>query len=113
MGLKTTNYTVKSTDYTYPNAYAMLNNLVIESGWVKATFVVQETREKAINKDPLEIIHLGFKWDRKANPVEMAYNLVKSKITDYEYNEEKGVHESYEREMPLFGWQDDYYESIV
>ena len=107
MGLKTTNYTVKSTDYTYENAYAMLNNLVIQNEWVKATFVVQETREKAISKDPFETIHLSFKFNRNENPVETAYKLVKSKITDYQYNEEKGVHEPYEKEMPLYGWQDD------
>lgn len=107
MGLKTTNYTVKSTDYTYQNAYAMLKELRIQKDWVNAIFVVQETREKAINKDPLEVITIRFKFKRNENPVETAYNLVKSKMIDYVFNEEKGVHEPKEIEMPLYGWQDD------
>ena len=107
MGLKTTNYTVKSTDYTYENAYAVLSDLKIQNNWVNAVFVVQETREKALSKAPFETICLRFKFVRNENPVETAYNLVKGKMIDYVLNEETGVHEQKEIEMPLYGWQDD------
>lgn len=108
MGLKTTNYTVKDLGITLPNAYALLKDLKVQNDWVTAIFVIQSDRANATALKPLEIVEIRFKFKRNENPVETAYNLVKSKIIDYEYNEEKGVHEPYEKEMPLYGWQDDY-----
>ena len=108
MGLKTTNYKVEELDITLPKAYAIIKELsILSNDWVNATFAIQSDREKTSKLKPIEIVKISFKWDRKTNPVEMAYNLAKSKITDYEYNEEKGVHEPYEKEMPLYGWDND------
>jgi hypothetical protein len=108
MGLKTTNYIVKDLGITLPTAYAKITEISLSpSDWVNATFIIQSDRENTSKLKPIEVIKISFKWDRKTNIVETAYNLAKSKIKDYEYNEEKGVHEPYEKEMPLYGWQDD------
>lgn len=108
MGLKTTNYTVKDLGITLPTAYAIIKEISLSpTDWVNATFIIQSNRANTVNLKPLEIIKINFKWDRKTNIVEMAYNLAKSKITDYVYNEEKGIHEEIEKEMPLFGWDND------
>ena len=107
MGLKTTNYRVKATDYVYTNAYALLKDISIQGDWVNAVFAIQTSREKAVDFEPIETVSITFKFDRTKNPVEMAYNLVKSKIKDYVWNDELQAHVEVEKEMPLFGWEDD------
>lgn len=108
MGLKTTNYKVKDLGITLPTAYAIIKEFSISNDdWCNAIFVIQSDRDNTSKLRPFEVITFNFKWDRKSNPIEKAYNLAKSKIKDYQYNDEKGVHEEIEREMPLYGWVDD------
>ena len=107
MGLKTTNYQVKDLGIVLPNAYALLRDIKVNNDWVTALFVIQSDRENATALKPIETVTITFKFNRNENPIETAYTLVKGKITDYVYNEEKGVHEETEVEMPLYGWEDD------
>ena len=107
MGLKTTNYQVEELGITLPTAYALLKEIKIQNEWVTAIFVIQKDRATANALKPIEMVQVRFKFVRNENPVETAYNLVKSKMIDYVFNEEKGVHEPKEIEMPLYGWQDD------
>lgn len=107
MGLKTTNYTVKDLGITLPNAYALLKEIKVQNDWVTAIFVIQSDRETATDLKPIEVVQVRFEFVRNENPVETAYKLVKGTITDYVFNEETGVHEPTEVEMPLCGWEDD------
>lgn len=107
MGLKTTNYTVKDLGIKLPKAYALLKEIKVQNDWATAIFVIQSNRETATALRPIETVQVRFKFVRNENPVETAYKLVKSKITDYVFNEETGVHDETEIEMPLYGWEDD------
>lgn len=107
MGLKTTNYTVKELGITLPNAYALIKDLRVQNNIVTANFVIQATRETAATLKPIETVSITFKFNRNENPIVTAYNLVKSKIKDYVYDEELKEHVEEEIAMPLYGWIDD------
>ena len=107
MGLKTTNHYVKELGITLPNAYALIKDIHVKNDWVTALFVIQSNRDSATVLKPIETVTITFKFNRNQNPIEMAYNLAKSKIKDYVWNEELQAHEEKEVEMPLYGWMDD------
>ena len=107
MGLKTTNYTVKELGITLPTAYAILKDIKVQNDWVTALFVIQRDRETSMTLKPIETVSITFKFNRRENPVETAYNFIKGKIKDFVWNEELQAHEETELKMPLYGWEDD------
>lgn len=113
MGLKTNNYTIEEFGITLPTAYALLSDLKISDNWATASFKVQLDREKAKTLNPIKKVSINFKFVRNENPVETAYNLAKSKITDYEWDEELQAHREIEKEMPFFGWENDLIEDNI
>ena len=90
MGLKTTNYKTKRIGVVMPTAYAKFKSFYAQGNYGFAVFGIQSTRE-AFDEYPemVEEVTVSFSWDRKSNPVELAYNAIK---------EENGT---------LYGWQDD------
>lgn len=109
MGLKTTNYTVKSTGETYETAYALIKrfNYTEDGKYATAHFVVHRTREKCETLAPLETKERMFKVNREENPYQTAYNLAKQ-VTETEI-ENPETHEKETIKSPdIFGgWQDD------
>lgn len=78
MGLITENYVSKSTGITLPKAYAVLKNLIIESdNSARAIFAIQASRKNAETYNALDKVEVEFIWDRKSNPVRMAYAVAK------------------------------------
>ena len=78
MGLITENYVSKSTGIALPKAYAVLKNLIIESdNSARAIFAIQASRENAETYNALDKVEVEFIWDRKSNPVRMAYAVAK------------------------------------
>ena len=109
MGLKTTNYVSKSTGLTLPEAYAVLTNLIIETdNRSRAIFAVQASRENAKNYKALDKVEIYFIWDRKSNPVVMAYETAKTQIkVSRVYNEQLAMEVDETELGVLYGWQDD------
>jgi hypothetical protein len=107
MGLKTTNYYVKDLDYTAPQAYAIIENIVIRGKYARADFVVQANREKASTKKPLERVSVEFTLNRNENPFVTAYNTAKMSYEDNAINEVTGKVEKVVKYNPFFGWNND------
>lgn len=101
MGFKRTNYTIKSNGLTLPEAYAFVKNIYINGEKGKAEFVIQASREDAINLEPLETVKITFKVNRNENPYTTAYNHAKSVVTV----EREGRVTTHT--MPFYGWTDD------
>ena len=89
MGLKTENYTSKSTGITLPKAYAVLKNLIIETdNRARAIFAVQASRED--------------------DPATMAYETAKTETETIKvYDKEKKAWVEKTEYGTLYGWQDD------
>ena len=110
MGLKATNYVSKSTGLVLPDAYAVLTNLIVESNnSARAIFAVQSSRENAQTYRALDKVEVRFMWDRKSNPVVMAYEAAKVQVElETEYNPNGTVKERKVKEYgTLYGWEDD------
>ena len=109
MGLKTTNYVSKSTGLTLPEAYAVLTNLIIETdNRARAIFAIQASRENAKNFKAIDKVEIYFTWDRKSNPVVMAYETAKAETREAEtYDEETHTALAVIEHGTLYGWQDD------
>ena len=109
MGLKTTNYVSKSTGLTLPEAYAVLTNLIIETdNRARAIFAIQASRENAKNYKAIDKVEIYFTWDRKSNPVVMAYETAKTEIkVGRAYNEQLSMEVDETELGVLYGWQDD------
>jgi hypothetical protein len=108
MGLKTNNYVSKSTELPLYEAYAILTNLIIEKdNSARAIFSIQKDRDSIKRLAPADKVEIRFIWDRKTNPVEMAYEVAKTEIRTKETYNEKGE-PIIETELgTLYGWQDD------
>lgn len=109
MGLKTTNYVSKSTGIHLSVAYAVLKTLVIESdNRARAIFAVQTDRENANTFKPIDKVEVHFKWDRKTNPAEMAYEAAKAEQhTREEWNPETEQYVTITENGILYGWDND------
>ena len=108
MGLKKTNYEIKSLGITLPEAYAIVKNLVINGESARADFAVQASRESASNLKPLEVKTLHFKVDRNTNPYVTAYlESKKPKIVDGVWNEQSKTYETAVQAGIFTGWEDD------
>ena len=109
MALKTNNYVSKSTGIMLPTAYALLKNLIIESNnQVRAIFVVQTSRENASIYNAIDKVELYFEWDRKANPVEVAYEKAKTQVIE---KEDYVTGNKVTEHGILYGWEDDIMEA--
>ena len=107
MGLKTNNYTIRDLGITLPTAYALLGELKIVKSRVTAVFFIQTDREKAKTLNPIKKLTVSFEFNRNENPVESAYNLIKGKTFVDDIDTETGELVKVEKEMPLYGWEDD------
>lgn len=111
MGLKTTNHVSKSTGLTLPEAYAAIGDFVLNryTNNVRAVFLIQTTRENALTKKykPLEEVTIEFVWDRKGNPILVAYELAKKQIRTVEKYNEKGEPYTEVEYGTLYGWDND------
>lgn len=109
MGLKSNNYVSKSMGIALTNAYAILSTLIVEKdNSVRAIFSIQASRERTKNYQPIDKVEVRFEWDRKSNPVEMAYAKAKEQIESVEvYNEATGEVITETKYGTLYGWQDD------
>lgn len=104
MGFKKQNYTIEEIGVTLPEAYAYIHNLYVYGDKGNAEFVIQASRENAINLQPLKTVSIEFDVNRNESPYITAYKLAKSahtiqrgdKIITYE--------------MPFYGWEDDIVE---
>lgn len=108
MGLKKTNYEIKSLGITLPEAYAIVKNLTINGESARADFAVQTSRESASNLKPLEIKTLHFKVDRNTNPYETAYiESKKQVVTEHTWNQETKTYDDVIVDGIFTGWKDD------
>lgn len=106
MGLKKNNYTIEKIGITVPEAYAVIRNISIYGEKGSAEFVIQTSRERALNEDflPLETIYVNFDVNRNENAYDTAYTVAKGvDVIHYEVNEV---------ETPRFfhDWEDDIVE---
>lgn len=102
MGLKRKNHTIEEIGLTLDEAYAFIRNMNIYGDKGNAEFVIQQSRENAINLAPLKTVYIEFDVNRNESPYVTAYNLAKSEQT-----KQRGRHTVTER-MPFYGWEDDY-----
>ena len=106
MGLKKSNYEVKSLGITLPEAYAYVRDITINGTSGAATIVVQASRDMAINKKPLEERNISFTVNREENPYVTAYRVAK-KYTTSIYNKELLKLEQKEVDGYFADWSDD------
>jgi hypothetical protein len=78
-----------NTNETMPVAYAIIDKMYLTKNTVSVVFGIYASREEAMKFQAVETKTIRFKWDRKTNLAEQAYNLAKS---------EEGV---------LSGWMDE------
>ncbi len=110
MGLKTENYYQKDIDLLLPVAYATLGDLVVNryTNNVRAVFLIQANRENTMSKKPLDEVTVRFTWDRKTDPVKMAYDFAKTETIVVEKQDEITGEMITTVELgKLYGWQDD------
>ena len=107
MGLKTNNYYVKDLGIIVPQAYAIIENIVIKGRYARADFIVQSDRTATSNKKPLERVSVEFTLNRNQNPFVTAYNTAKSQYEKNHINEETGEPEKLMVNQPFYGWVDD------
>ena len=109
MGLKTTNYEVKSMGVTLPEAYAIIRETKTSGDSGFAMIAVHTTRELAANKSikPFEEVRIDFTVDRNANDRETAYTVAKGQKTFKKFNAETKQMEDAIVNMPFYGWEDD------
>lgn len=80
MALKTKNYEVKNLGIIIPEAYAIIKDIRISGEYGTARIVIQQTRELALEKAPLEQVDIGFVVNRNENPYATAYLEAKKDI---------------------------------
>lgn len=110
MGLKTTNYEVKSMKETLATAYAYIRKIKVdEYGNGVAAIAVHRTRELA--KDPTvtpyELKEIQFVCDRNANDRATAYAKAKSQREGKRWNAETKKSEPVLINEHFYGWEDD------
>ena len=92
--IKKGEYTVKDLGIAVPNAYAKIGHVSInEAGFAHATFNIQQNREDAIQKNPLERISITATIDKTQPIYAQLYVIAK--------------------ESEFADWEDDIIEEIV
>lgn len=110
MGLKTTNYEVKSMKETLDTAYAYIRKIIVdEHGDGYAYIAVHRTRELAQDPTvkPYELKEIKFKCVRTVNDRVTAYQVSKEKIVLNKWNKDTHKLEKVEEDGPFTGWDDD------
>ncbi len=107
MGLKKSNYEIKSLGITLPEAYAIVKNVSMTRNNGYADIVIQSSRDNAINLAPLETVKIKFKANVEENPVTLAYAKAKEKRTVDVYDELTGEVTTVEQPAIFDGWEDD------
>lgn len=101
MGFKKNNYHSEALGITLPEANAVIKNIYIEGEHGNAEFVIQASRENALNLTPIDRVYVPFIVNRNENPYTTAYNAAKGvKIFHV-----RG--KLVEEPMPFHGWEDD------
>ena len=107
MGLKTTNYKVKTGD-VLPSAYAIFSDIrKIGGNLYEATFSIYRDRDAFGKTAPYETKSIKFVWDRRQDLVSQAYFESKKIIENTRMNEETGEEEVYFTNGIFTGWIDD------
>lgn len=107
MGLKTTNYEVKSKGLTLPEAYALVKELRVNGAYADATFAIQTSRENALKREPLETKIVSFEVDRTQNLWAQAYEKATETIVHKSINPETNEEVGYPVKMPFAEWEND------
>lgn len=108
MGLTTHNY--KIDDKLLENAYAIIKSIQINKNKGIATFVIQTSRDAAINKDSLNEFSINFEVNRDESPYITAYKQAKKEILVDDLVPTTGEKIKRSVKMPLYGWEDDIEE---
>lgn len=102
MGFKKNNYHSEALGITLPEANAVIKNIYIEGDRGNAEFVIQASRENALNLTPLERVYVPFTVNRNENPYKTAYEAAKgTRQVKTPYGK------TLEEPMPFNGWEDD------
>jgi hypothetical protein len=110
MGLKTTNYIIKSTGLFLPNAYAKFHS--IERGnnnAIRAIFKVSQSREDLDKYEPIATVEVTFVWDGKSNVIEKAYEMAKTQVRKVFDRKLRAV---VDEQGALYGWEDDIVDIV-
>ncbi len=107
MGLKTTNYKVKTGDIL-PEAYAIFSDVRKIGGNIyEATFSIYRERGAFGKTAPYEKKSVKFTWDRKQDLVSQAYAESKKQIEVKEFNNETNEETIVIKDNVFTGWLDD------
>jgi len=107
MGLKTTNYKVKTGDIL-PEAYAIFSDIKKLGGSLyEATFSIYRERDAFTKTAPYETKTVKFVWDRKQDLVSQAYAESKKLVEKKEINHETGEEVIVKKDNVFTGWEDD------
>jgi hypothetical protein len=102
MGFQKNNYHSEALGLTLPEAYAAIKNIYIEGDRGNAEFVIQASRENALNLTPLERVYVPFTVNRNENPYKTAYEAAKGTRTV-----KTPYGKTIEEPMLFNGWRDD------
>lgn len=107
MGLKKSNYEVKTLGITLDTAYAVIHRIEIDGKNGTAEFYIQNSpRENAFNLKPLDRKLVHFTVNRDENPFTTAYNTAKTDKTVEELLPD-GETKVVEIKGVFSGWEDD------
>ena len=110
MGLKTKNYIIEKSGIVLENAYAVVKKLIVDRGKGVAIIGISNSRDNAINKEPLDEVKIKFTYDIDVdNIVQKAYETARGKkyVEKYDWENQQFYYE--EEDMPFHGWENDYY----
>ena len=115
MGLKTTNYEIKKTGITLPQAYAIVKDLTVKGTSGFAIIAVQSSREnceKVVKgkMQALEEVRIDFTVNRDTNDRATAYEKAKGQREVRQWNEETQQAETVLVNEPFYGWDNDIVE---
>lgn len=78
MGLKTTNYKIENIGITVPEAYAMIDNIMVDvNGMANATINIQQNRNEVKSKMPFDRKHVRCKINKDIALFEQVYKAAK------------------------------------
>lgn len=109
MGLKTTNYKVKTGD-VLENAYAIFSDIKKIGQTFEATFSIYRERSAFNKTAPYEEKKVRFIWDRKSDLVKTAYEKSKEPIKVERFDQEKNENITVVVNGIFTGWEDDISE---
>lgn len=109
MGLKISNYEVKSMGVTLPTAYAVIRDITVKGEMGVATFAIHSNRELAIDSTirPYHTENVHFKVERNVNDRVTAYNKAITPYVEKQYNNETGELEDITKYPFFYGWEKD------